>query len=167
MRPLSVSTVSSTDKRVHKVYEQWPDYNHISQIAGYRIDPPASKIELTNSASSRASAGGGQRKRTPSSRLISATKQIKSIMNLNATPARREPSKTKITSKTEPLTTLAVLAEKPPIIIEPMLSPSMQQPKLPTCLCPSSLLYSQRIRTRQWLLQTNFARYAPRTLPLI
>jgi len=166
-RRLSVSSVSSFDKRANKVYEKWPDYNHISEIVGYRIDPPSSKIITSNSISSRPSGAIGQRKRSTLTGLPTTSKQIKNVTNLHPSPTRRESLKTKKPTKTD-LT--PIISDKSSPIIEKVLihNPIQEiKPKLPNILCPSSISYSKRIQTRQWLMKNNFSSHPIRTPPLL
>jgi len=152
-RSLSVSSVSSIEKRANKVYEKWPDYNRISEIVGYRINPPESKIITSKSKSSRPSNPINRPKRNTSTKLPPTSKQKKT---------QRKTAKSKKTDVT-------------PVIIDKPLSPTIDmnnpikeiQPKLPTILCPSSIAYSNRIQTRQWLIKTNFSSNTIRTLPLL
>ena len=163
LRRLSVSTVLSTDKRAHRVYEKWPDYDQISHIVGYRINPPESKKLDAPSVrrSAAAAAGVDHRKPTSLARLASASKQIKAMNSLKPSSARRHPSKDKKSPRDPPA---------PPTLIEevPVQRPVKETTDIfPTLVCPSSLIYSQRIRTRQWLMSNNFALNSRRTLPLV
>lgn len=151
-RPLSVSTVDSEEKRAHKVYEKWPDYEQISQIVGFRIDPPKPKVSMPTESHSTT------KKRNSSSRLVAATKQIKTIVNLNVAATRRMKT-------TEPIPEQPLMPPVGPMMIH-FESAMSAVPRLPSSFCPSSMIYSQRIRTRQWLLKTNFAEHAMRTSPL-
>ncbi|CAF1445527.1 unnamed protein product [Adineta steineri] len=155
-RSLSVSSVSSTDKRANKVYEKWPDYNQISEIVGYRINPPSSKLITSKTILSRPSNTNNQQKRTTSNKLPTVSKQKKT----SSRTIQQKSSKSIIPSTT---------IEKP---LSPELPPPPQpvkevQPILPNLLCPSSLTYSHRIRTRQWLIKHNFSSNTIRTLPLL
>lgn len=160
-RSLSVSTVASIDKRANKVYEKWPDYDHISEIVGYRIDPPISKINTSNSITSRPSDTIAQRKRDKSAGFSTKSKQIKTLVRLNQPPTRRQSSKTKKSANTEAI--VPIIIDKP----IPKTPIKDTKPKLPNILCPSSISYSNRIQTRQWLTKNHFSSNAVRTLPLI
>ena len=160
-RRLSVSTVLSTDKRTHRVYEKWPDYDQISHIVGYRINPPESKkLDASSNRRSAAAAGVDHRKPTSLARLAVASKQIKAMHSLNRSSARRHPSKEEKSSR-DLLAVPARIDEVP--VIRPV---KRTTDILPTLVCPSSLLYSHRIRTRQWLISNNFSLNSRRTLPL-
>jgi hypothetical protein len=163
-RSISVSTVASTDKRLHRVYEPWPDYDHISRLVGYRIDRPLSKVLMPTTDSSRSRAGMKQRKPITSTRFNTAGKQIKTMLNLNVSSARSISSKVKRSTKHE---LPSILPEQVSVIVEPIQCQRVPSPQLPTFLCPSSMIYSQRIRTRQWLMKNNFTTYASRTVPLL
>ncbi|CAF2487710.1 unnamed protein product [Rotaria sp. Silwood2] len=166
-RRLSVSSVSSVDKRANKVYEKWPDYNQISEIVGYRIDPTPSKIITSDSLSSRPSLTRNQRKRNTTIGFPTTSKQIKNVMSLNPSPTRRKLSKIKQSIKTD---VTPIIIDQPTSSIEKILTinPIKEtKPKLPSILCPSSVSYSNRIKTRQWLMKNNFSSNSMRTLPLI
>ena len=150
-RNVSVSPVSSVDKRANKVYEKWPDYNQISEIVGYRINPPSPKIITSKSKSSRPSNAINRLKRN------SSTEQ-------NKTSSR---TKQKSPKSKKPDVTLPIIDKPPSPIIEKVLINKEIQPKLPNILCPSSITYSNRIRTRQWLIKNNFSLNTIRTLPLL
>jgi hypothetical protein len=142
----SVSSVASIDKRVNKVYEKWPDYTQISQIVGYHVEkvPPIS-------TSSRPSNANGQKKRNKSTRFTDTVKQVK-----NMTLTQRDLLKSQ------------TLNEYP--VIEKVVVPNLNKeikPKLPSILCPSSMKYSKRIQTRQWLIKSDFSSSSSCTLPLI
>ncbi|UJR37437.1 hypothetical protein I4U23_030140 [Adineta vaga] len=151
-RCLSVSSISSLDKRTHRVYEKWPDYNQISEIVGYRIDPPPPKVITSNIISSRPSKSTNQQKRNSSTKTSTIPKQKKTSdrklqkNNLASTVINKLPPSPEI-SLTQPIEVI--------------------KPKLPNLLCPSSLAYSQRIRTRQWLTKHSFSSDPIRTLPLL
>ena len=90
----SISPVPSLNKQTNRVYEKWPDYDHISQIVGYRIEPPPPlKPVLSNSLASRPSQSNSQRKSNKSTGFSNASKQIKTALGLSASPARRRSSK--------------------------------------------------------------------------
>ena len=168
-RLLSVSPVSSADKRANKVYEKWPDYNQISEIVGYRIDPPPPNQITSNSTSSHRCAFPSLQKPNKSIDFSTASKQIKNAINLNPpqTPPRRKISKTKQSKK---INEVSPTIGKSLPIIEKILSNNpigKVKPTLPAILCPSSKSYSVRIQTRQWLMKNNFSSNAIRTLPLI
>ncbi|CAF0903327.1 unnamed protein product [Rotaria sordida] len=166
-RHLSVSSVSSVDKRANKIYEKWPDYNQISEIVGYRIDPSPSKIITSDSISSRPSATRNQRKRNTTLAFPTTSKQIKNAMSLNPSPTRRKPSKIKQSIKTD-ITPIIIDQSLPSIEQVLTINPIKEiKPKLPNILCPSSVAYSNRIQTRQWLIKNNFSSNSIRTLPLI
>jgi hypothetical protein len=163
-RRLSVSSVSSVDRRANKVYEKWPDYDHISEIVGYRIDPPPPKTITSKSISSRPSDTITQRKRNKTTGFSTASKQIKSLISLNPSPAKRQTLKNKKSIKTD---ATPIIIEKP-IAKIPLNNPIKDnKPKLPNILCPSSIMYSDRIKTRQWLIKNDFSSNSIRTLPLL
>jgi hypothetical protein len=166
-RSLTVSSVSSADKRANKVYEKWPDYNEISEIVGYRIDPPPSKTVTSNSVSSRPSDTTIQRKKNKSG-FSTTSKQIKSVVNLSSSATRRQSSKNKKSTKTD-ITPIIIMDKPSPTIPKiPLDDPTKEiKSKLPNILCPSSKIYSNRIQTRQWLIKNHFSSNAIRTLPLL
>jgi hypothetical protein len=168
-RRLSVSSVSSVDKRANKVYEKWPDYNQISEIVGYRIDPPPSKVITTDSSiSAHPTDVITQRKRNKSTGFPTASKQVKNVISLNRSSKQRESPKLKKSKK--PDITPPVVIDKPAPTIEkvPIQIPIKEhKPKLPNILCPSSMTYSNRVQTRQWLIKYHFSSNAIRTLPLL
>lgn len=167
-RRLSVSSVTSHERRSNKVYEKWPDYNEISEIVGYRIDPPPLKVTTLNTSISRPSGTRGQRKRSSAIGFPMASKQIKNMVSLNPSPTRVKVSKVKQTTKTEPAPiTIDKLPESNDLIR--VNNPIIQEnkPKLPTFLCPSSAAYSSRTLTRQWLMKNNFSSNVSRTIPLV
>ncbi|CAF0927786.1 unnamed protein product [Adineta ricciae] len=151
-RCLSVSSISSLDKRTHKVYEKWPDYNQISEIVGYRIDPPAPKVITSNITPSRPSKTRSQQKRNSSTKL-------------SITPKPKQPSG----RKSQKDTLIPIVVEEPSLILEvPSVKATEEiKPNLPDLLCPSSIVYSQRVRTRQWLMKHNFSCNPIQTLPLL
>ena len=151
-RRLSVSTVDLKEKHANKVFENWPDYNEISQIVGFRIEPP--KVKLSTTTDGR----GATKKGNSSSRLVAATKQITRLVNLNAIATRR-PKASEGQSEKVPL-----LSDVMAIRVAP---PPSTSPRLPSSLCPSSMIFSQRLETRQWLLRNNFSQHATRTCPLL
>ncbi|CAF1050833.1 unnamed protein product [Rotaria sp. Silwood1] len=166
-RRLSVSSVSSTDKRANKVYEKWPDYNQISEIVGYRIEPKQSKIITSDAISSRPSLTRNQRKRNTAIRFPTTSKQIKNVMSLNPSPTRQKLSKIKQATQTD---VTPIIIDQPALPIEHVPSTNLIKeikPKLPTILCPSSVAYSNRVQTRQWLIKNNFSSNSMRTLPLM
>ena len=55
------------------------------KIVGYRIDPPSAKVSISEVTPSRPST----KNRYSSSRLIAATKQIRTLVNLNTAATRR------------------------------------------------------------------------------
>lgn len=158
----SISPVPSLDKQVNRVYEKWPDYDHISQIVGYRIEPPLSKTVMSNSISSRPSQSNIRRKSNKSSSFSSASKQVKTVLGLNSSPNRRRSSKFPSIPQLD--LTPIIIDQPKPLQIDP---PKDLKPQLPTCLCPSSLNYSHRIQTRQWLIKNNFSPSTSRTRPLL
>jgi len=163
-RRLSVSSVSSVDRRANKVYEKWPDYDHISEIVGYRIDPPPPKTITSQPISSRPSDTTTQRKRNKTTGFSTASKQVKSLISLNASPGKRQLLKNKKSIKTD---ATPIIIEKP-IPKIPFNNPIKEtKPKLPNILCPSSIMYSNRLQTRQWLIKNHFSSNSIRTLPLI
>ncbi|CAF0777761.1 unnamed protein product [Rotaria sp. Silwood1] len=166
-RRLSVSSVSSTDKRANKVYEKWPDYNQISEIVGYRIEPKQSKIITSDAISSRPSLTRNQRKRNTAIRFPTTSKQIKNVMSLNPSSTRQKLSKIKQATQTD---VTPIIIDQPALPIEHVPSTNLIKeikPKLPTILCPSSVAYSNRVQTRQWLIKNNFSSNSMRTLPLM
>ena len=158
-RRLSVSTVSSVEKKANRVYEKWPDYNQISDIVGYRIDPPVSKTPTSRPAGSMP-----RRKHTKSTAFPTASKQIKNVVGLKPPTARHQLSKNKKSNKInlEPI----IPEQLPPPPPAPLLKTPIK-PKLPTVLCPSSSAYSSHVQTRQWLVQNHFSTNAMRTVPLL
>jgi len=163
-RRLSVSSISSIDKKANKVYEKWPDYYHISEIVGYRIDPPPPKTVTSKSISSRPSDTITQRKRNKTTEFSTASKQVKNLISLNPSPAKRQLLKNKKSIKTD---ATPIIIEKP-IPKLPLNNPIKEtKSKLPNILCPSSIMYSNRIQTRQWLIKNDFSSNSIRTLPLI
>ncbi|CAF3664459.1 unnamed protein product [Rotaria socialis] len=163
-RCLSVSPVLSIDKRANKVYETWPDYNQISEIVGYRINPSPEKKPTSDAVPSDPSASRSKRK--ASIRFPAASKQIKNLISLNSTSIRRNLSKAK-----QPLQTNMTPAtnDKSSLGIEPLKNTPAKEikPKLPNIICPSSVAYSSRAQTRQWLLKHNFSGNAMHTVPLL
>ncbi|CAF2237147.1 unnamed protein product [Rotaria magnacalcarata] len=163
-RCLSVSPVPSIDKRANKVYEKWPDYNQISEIVGYRINPSSKNKPTSDAVPSGPSTSRGKRK-TPT-RFPGASKQIKNLISLNSTSMRRNLSKAKqpMQSNMTPATN-----DKSSLGIEPLKNTPAKEikPKLPNIICPSSIAYSSRAQTRQWLLKHNFSGNAMHTVPLL
>lgn len=157
-RRLSVSTVSSVTKQANRVYEKWPDYNRISDIVGYRIDPPNSKL-LTPQPSNTSP----RRKHTKSTGFPTASKQIKNLVGLKVSSNRQQSSKNKKSSTINLVPTIVEQPAAPP----PPPPMKKSQSKLPTILCPSSPAYSSHIQTRQWLVRNHFSTNAMRTLPLL
>ena len=159
----SISPVPSLNKQTNRIYEKWPDYDHISQIVGYRIEPPPPlKPVLSNSLASRPSQSNSQRKSNKSTGFSNASKQIKTALGLSASPARRRSSKLQSISQLD----LAPVIIDPPKPLQ-IIPPKEIKPRLPTYLCPSSANYSHRAQTRQWLIKNNFSSSACRARPLI
>ncbi len=158
----SVSSVASIDKKVNRVYEKWPDYNQISDIVGYRIDPPVSKTLSPTVTSDKLS----QQKSNKSAGVSTSFKRVKNVIGLNPLLARRQSSKNKKTNKSE---IIPIIIDPPPPPPPMTAKPPVKdnRPKLPTLLCPSSTAYSSRIQTRQWLIRNHFSSNATRTLPLL
>lgn len=158
-RRLSVSTVSSMEKQANRVYEKWPDYNQISDIVGYRIDPPSSKLLTAQPADKNS-----RRKPTKANRFPTAMKQLKNLAGLKGSPTRQQTPKSKKSKESNRVPTIV----EPPTASPPKPPPIKDnQPKLPTILCPSSPAYSSHIQTRQWLVRNHFSNNAMRTLPLL
>ena len=154
LRCPSVSTVASVDKRTHQVYEKWPDYNEISRIVGYRIDPPPLKQPASQTISSRPSA------------MKNAAKRISMVKQVKNTTFRLSSSTTK-NKRLLKMETIDKEVNPPVIIVEPKAKKEDNIPQLPGPFCPTSMLFSQRIQTRRWLLKTNFSEHSIRTVPLI
>lgn len=133
-RCLSVSSVASIDKRANRVYEQWPDYPEISQIVGYRIEKPVPIVP----PSPQPVVQIDQKKGKKSSRFANVAKKVQNMSTIEKEIVISKP-----------------ISEQP--IIEKFIRKEEIQPKLPTFLCPTSELYSKRIRTRQWLLKNDFS----------
>ena len=136
----SVSSVTSNEKRTNRVYEQWPDYTEISRIVGYPIQKPPPPRLPSPIPEPPPEAVKGKK----SLRFIKAVKQIQQLSLLEKPPSPPPPP-------------------PPPIILPPPI-PVKLVPQLPPLLCPSSISYSKRLQTRQWLINNHSAR---QSLPLI
>ena len=145
-------------KQANRVYEKWPDYNQISEIVGYRIDPPNSKLLTPQPSNTNL-----RRKHTKSTGFPTASKQIKNLVGLKASSNRQQTPKNK---KSSQINLIPTIVEQP---VVPPPKPPIKKPesKLPTILCPSSSAYSSHIQTRQWLVRNHFSTNAMRTLPLL
>ena len=163
-RSLSVSPVLSVDKRTNKVYEKWPEYNQISEIVGYRINPSPAKKPTSNTVPADPSASPSKRKKSIG--FSAASKQIKNLISLNSTSIKRNPTKRKQSTQTN---VIPETNDKSSLAFEPLkIMPAKEiKPKLPNIICPSSTVYSNRAQTRQWLLKHNFSGNAMHTVPLL
>ncbi|CAF4392109.1 unnamed protein product, partial [Rotaria magnacalcarata] len=143
-RCLTVSSVASIDKHTNKVCDKWPDYTEINQILGF----PIQKFPSIAAKSNRPTNIPHRKKQNKSNRFVDAIKQIQ-----NRSSNQRNLLKNKCLEEFPVNNKLAVHDTS-----------KETDYKLPPLVCPSSLYYSKRIRTRQWLCQNDFS---TRTLPLI
>jgi hypothetical protein len=120
-------------------------------------------MSISDSMSRRPSDKITQRKRIKSTGFDTTPKERKSITSLNPSPTRRQSLKPKALTKTD---TAPPMIDKPSPIIEKV-SFEETKLKLPNILCPSSIMYSNRIQTRQWLIKNHFSSNSIRTLPLL
>lgn len=144
----SVSSVDSENRRLNKVYDKWPNYDEISEIVGFRIEPKAKKT-LPKENSSR------------TGRNRSLSRQIKSSLVFKQIGVNKKKKTTKID-----LPIVEQEEEKAKIIVAPVEPKKDIVVRLPTSLCPSSLSFSQRLETRRWILKTDFRAPSTRTIPV-
>lgn len=138
-RSLSVSSAVSIDKQTSKI---WLAQREISQIYDYPIEklPHLSQRSVTEIH---------KRQKTKMNRFVDAINQIKSRSTNQRNSLKRKPHKGLSHIET---------------VLPRDKNPDISSLKLPPLIYPTSLYYSKRILTRQWLCQNDFS---TRTLPLI
>jgi hypothetical protein len=101
-------------------------------------------------------------------KFSTAAKEIKTLTGIYPSPTRRQSLKTKTSTKTD-ATPPVIIDKLSPIIEKAVIHNPIKEtkPKLPDILCPSSVSYSKRIQTRQWLMKHNFALNSIQTIPLL
>ncbi|CAF3206061.1 unnamed protein product [Rotaria socialis] len=143
-RCLTVSSVASIDKHTNKVYDKWPDYTEINQMLGF----PIQKFPSVAAKPKRPTNIPHRKKQNKSNRFVDAIKQIQ-----NRSSNQRNLLKNKFLEEF-PMNGKLVVHH----------TSKEADSTLPPLVCPLSVYYSKRIRTRQWLCQNDFS---TRTLPLI